>query len=66
MAGQVQLLGFIDEVYIYFRHQAAAGLAWGRGPVRPCLFYTLRLDHWDSLRGSFGVNLEIELGGKRR
>ena len=66
VAGRVQLLGFIDEVYIYFSHQAAVGLAWGRGPVRPGLFYTLRLDHWDSLRGSFGVNLEIELGGKRR
>ena len=66
VAGRVQLFGFVDEAYIYFRHQAAVGLAWGRGPVRPGLFYTLRLDHMESLSGSFGVNLEIELGGKRR
>lgn len=67
IAGRVQVLGFVDEVYIYFRHQAAAGLAWGRGPVRPGLFYTLRLNRgYDDIGGSFGVNLEIELGGKRR
>jgi len=58
------VLGFIDEVYIYFRHQAAVGLAWGRGPVRPGLFYTLPLNlGYQDFRGAIGVNLEIELGG---
>ena len=67
VAGRVQVFGFVDEVYLYFSHQAAVGLSWGRGPVRPGLFYTLRLNPgFQDFRGAFGVNLEIELGGKRR
>ncbi len=67
VAGRVQLFGFIDEAYIYFSHQAAVGLAWGRGPVRPGLFYTLRLNPgYQDFRGAIGVSLEIELGGKGR
>jgi len=61
--GSAQVAGFVDEVYIRLFHQAAVAIAWGRGRLRPGIFYTISLDqyfHEDSV-GAIGFRLQYEL-----
>lgn len=62
-SGSVHLTGFIDEFYFHLYHQAGIGASWGRGRLRPGIFYTMFLDrgYRESSRGAFGARLSYEL-----
>ena len=62
-SGTVHLLGFVDEFYFHLYHQAGIGASWGRGRLRPGIFYTMFLDrdYRESSRGAFGVRLSYAL-----
>lgn len=61
--GSVRLAGFVDEFYIHLYHQAGLGASWGRGRLRPGIFYTMPLDRHsrENSRGAIGVRLSCEL-----
>lgn len=57
--GTMKLSGFVDEFYFHLYHQAGIGASWGRGRLRPGIFYTMFLDRFyrESSRGAFGIKL---------
>ncbi|GEM_PF-6728284 len=62
-AGSVHLTGFHDEFFFHLYHQAALGISWSRGRLRPGIFYTMFLDqvYREESRGTVGVRLSYEL-----
>lgn len=62
-SGTVRLAGFVDEFFIHIYHQAGLGVCWGRGRLRPGIFYTMPLDRHsrENSRGAIGVRLSCEL-----
>jgi hypothetical protein len=63
LGGWGQVAGFVDEAYIHFYHQAALGVAWDKGRLRPGFFYTMFLDriYRDSSNGTFGFRLQFAM-----
>ena len=62
-SGTVRLAGFVDEFFIHIYHQVGLGASWGRGRLRPGVFYTMPLDRHsrENSRGAVGVRLSYEL-----
>ena len=63
LRGSAHVAGFVDEVYIRLYNQAALGVEWGKGKLRPGIFYTMFLDRdfREASRGAIGFRLQFEL-----